>query len=386
MNHPHISNIIENELIGSQCALCDVTLTSSNDSKEHIIPNSIGGRKKIKGFICQDCNNKYGRTWDLDLAKELNPLALLLNITRERGNSPSQKFKTISGEEVVLNHDGSLNLPKPVFNKERIGDKTLYNFTARSHKEAKEMLANLKKKHPKLDLSTLETVEKSASIDPLHISFTFGSGNTGKSIVKSTLALAKKNGIDAALCKNALNYLRNTDKKDCFGLYYEKDLILNRPEDKVFHCVAISGNSQTGLLLGYVEFFSVQRMVVCLSDEYTGAAIKDIYAIDPLSGEEIYLEFEIPLRKSDMELVYDHKKIPPDSMEEALDTPMRISRQNDVKRELNRIACDTVDYAFEKIRLRGDEALSLDNVEDFTNYALEKLRPFLVKRTSNANE
>ena len=31
-----------------KCALCDETITSQNDTKEHLIPNAIGGRKKIK--------------------------------------------------------------------------------------------------------------------------------------------------------------------------------------------------------------------------------------------------------------------------------------------------------------------------------------------------
>ena len=47
-----------------KCFLCKVPLTSENDSKEHIIPQSIGGRKKVKGFICQDCNSTTGQEWD----------------------------------------------------------------------------------------------------------------------------------------------------------------------------------------------------------------------------------------------------------------------------------------------------------------------------------
>ena len=69
------------------CALCNVEIAEQNDSKEHIIPNSIGGRKKVKGFICKDCNNKSGREWDDALAQQFNPLSLLLGIKRERKKS-----------------------------------------------------------------------------------------------------------------------------------------------------------------------------------------------------------------------------------------------------------------------------------------------------------
>ena len=58
------------------CALCDIIITNENDTKEHIVPNAIGGRKKIKGFICRACNSTSGDSWDKELAKQLNPLSL----------------------------------------------------------------------------------------------------------------------------------------------------------------------------------------------------------------------------------------------------------------------------------------------------------------------
>ena len=43
-----------------KCALCLTQITEENNTNEHIIPNSIGGRKKIRNFICNECNNKTG--------------------------------------------------------------------------------------------------------------------------------------------------------------------------------------------------------------------------------------------------------------------------------------------------------------------------------------
>jgi len=50
--------------LSSECALCDIKITKDNDTKEHIIPNAIGGRKKITGFICKDCNLRSGDEWE----------------------------------------------------------------------------------------------------------------------------------------------------------------------------------------------------------------------------------------------------------------------------------------------------------------------------------
>ena len=52
-----------------QCALCGEPFADGDDSREHIIPNAIGGRKKIAGFLCRNCNSKTGKEWDSELAR-----------------------------------------------------------------------------------------------------------------------------------------------------------------------------------------------------------------------------------------------------------------------------------------------------------------------------
>jgi 5-methylcytosine-specific restriction endonuclease McrA len=39
-----------------QCVLCENTITAETESEEHLIPNALGGRKKVSGFLCRDCN------------------------------------------------------------------------------------------------------------------------------------------------------------------------------------------------------------------------------------------------------------------------------------------------------------------------------------------
>ena len=137
------------------CALCNVKITKQNDSKEHVIPNSIGGRKKITGFICNECNNNSGEDWESDLAKQLNPLSLFFGIHRERGDVPSQIFDTTGGEKLKLNVDGSMDIPKPKYNENPFETGIHININARSMKEAKKMLNGVKRKYPQVDLDDL---------------------------------------------------------------------------------------------------------------------------------------------------------------------------------------------------------------------------------------
>ena len=69
------------------CAFrCGSRITEDTSTKEHVVPNAIGGRKRVTGFICNSCNNKTGAVWDAELARQLNPLGLLLGIRRQRAN------------------------------------------------------------------------------------------------------------------------------------------------------------------------------------------------------------------------------------------------------------------------------------------------------------
>lgn len=244
------------------CALCETQITESNASEDHIIPNSIGGRRKAKNFICRNCDNRCGHRWDSALAKQLNPLSLLLKINRHRGDVPSQVFETTKGEKITFHYDGHMTLSKPDFKLEQIGDRMELRINARTPKEIREMATGLKEKYPNLDIEGLMRIAeyKSPSLeDPLKMCISFGVSDAGRSVVKPALALAVKNGIDPKFCQNSLRYLKDDRAEKCFGFYYERDLFLERPQSKVFHCVAISGNAQTGCLLGYVEYFGVRE-------------------------------------------------------------------------------------------------------------------------------
>ena len=39
-----------------KCAFCEKSLSGKNRTKEHIIPNALGGRKKTVEFICNTCS------------------------------------------------------------------------------------------------------------------------------------------------------------------------------------------------------------------------------------------------------------------------------------------------------------------------------------------
>lgn len=378
-------------MISPQCALCDVVITEDNDTKEHLIPNAIGGRKKIKGFICEPCNNVSGNDWESELAKQLNPLSLFFGISRDRGDAPSQLFETTGGDKLKLNVDGSMDIEKPTYSEKPLesGTGVQVQIRARSIPEAKRMLQGVKRKYPQVDLNELLSNAKSQSSycpDMLNFNFSFGGHEAGRSIVKSALALAVDSGIPAKSCIEAIDYLKNEESEACFGYFYEADLIKNRPEGIPLHCVSIKGCSKTRQVLGYVEYFGVQRVVLCLASSYEGEDISNTYAINPITGEVLNLSVDLNLTKIDIQETYDYKKIPNGSVEEAFGKVISTGMNASFEKEKERVLNEAVRHAFENCGAKEGEMLMPEHVAKLTGLVMEKLEPFVLHQFAQARK
>ena len=299
-----------------QCTLCGRTLTSANSGKEHIIPNAIGGRKTVTEFICRRCNSETGTNWDAELARQLQPLSLLLGIKRKRGDGGPKIFPTSSGGEVELHADGKMTATKPSHEITTDGNTTQLNIRARSTEELRKLLKGWQRKYPALrdrsmaDLMSAAQARSCYRPDLTGIPLGFGGEKSGRSLVKSAMALVCAEGIDPKACDLALEYLTKDNAQPCFGYFYDKDrdLVVNRPVGRPFHCVYVKGDSVTGMILGYVEFYGLHRMVLCLSESYSGRDFQNLYAIDPVKGEEILIDIDLSLPMSEVRSAFDYEK------------------------------------------------------------------------------
>jgi len=296
-----------------ECVLCAEPITEANDSCEHVIPNSIGGRLTTHGFIGVKCNGTAGETWDADLARQMNPLCLFFGVIRDRGTPPPQAFETTAGEKLSVHRDGGLSLERPTYKEVQTDAGIRIEIVARTKREARKMLEGVKRKYPHADVAGLldkATFSSSYPKGMVKFDISFGGKMAGRSLVKTALAFARCCGISVESYGIARNYLRDDDASACFGYFYQDDLVASRPKGIPIHCVAISGDATTGLLLGYVEYFGVQRVVVCLSDKYEGSSVNRVHAIDPMTGSELNLSVQLPFSAADIAAIYDYQKMP----------------------------------------------------------------------------
>jgi hypothetical protein len=370
------------------CALCGSIVTSKSDSREHIIPASIGGRKRVKGFICKACNEKAGEEWDAELAKQLNFFGVFIGITRQGGKKlPDQIVQTVSGKKFLKRADGSITIPKPIYQQVDEGGRVNISVQARTMKEARELANLARSRYPNFDVDqALSSASEQFSYldEQLKIQFDFGGPKSGRTIVKSALAWAFSCGIDPRDCGPAQRYLTDNDSTPCFGYYYEKDLIMNRPPE-VLHVVAVSGSSDTRQLLGYVEFFGVYRIVVCLSDEYEGDNFTKTLSVDPVSGRHFDLEIDLSLSRRDVMDAFEYKKVPEGAVENAASAVMIAGMNHEFAREKDRVIKRAIKKGWDACGAKTGELLTAEHMRVLSHIAASEMAPFFLRFASFQN-
>lgn len=113
------------------------------------LPRGSGGRRRIRGLLCVNCNSVAGARWDSELVKQLKPLALLFGVQRQDGEeTPPAKFETTDGRELWLNADGSMNPAAKPFSRVPRGDSgPKIQITPRSIEDARKILKGIAAKY-----------------------------------------------------------------------------------------------------------------------------------------------------------------------------------------------------------------------------------------------
>lgn len=95
-----------------KCALCNGEFGVNNvcNSKEHIIPSSLGGKDTVTDFICEKCNNETGNDWDASLCNDLKPVTLYAGVRQSRKKKNNKIILTsdVTETNYLLGRNGNL--------------------------------------------------------------------------------------------------------------------------------------------------------------------------------------------------------------------------------------------------------------------------------------
>ncbi|WP_051390881.1 HNH endonuclease [Paraburkholderia mimosarum] len=364
-----------------KCALCPENLAGKNKTKEHIIPNAIGGRKKTTGFICNDCNNKLGEGWDAELARQLNWFSLAVGISRERGEPPKQIVQTVDGDKYWLLNDGSFTPEKSSYSEKDLGGKIEINLTAKTIEEAKQRLKGIARKYPNFDIEKAlgELEVKTNYLDsPLHVSLSLGGPEAGRSLVKTAFAFASECGVPHTQCEKALAYLLNPQAEDSpFGFAYLSDLVQGRPTDSIFHCVSLHGDPKKKRLWSYIEYFGIYRIVVLLSDQYAGPHRNEIYTVNPVDGQRVAVKVNPQISEKEFSSLMKGEGFDQEKHKAAADYALPIILARGQSRALERAVKEGFDHAAKSLGIKENEIIPKEKAAEFTGFMMEKISPYI---------
>jgi hypothetical protein len=276
--------------------------------------------------------------------------------------------------------DGGFALTQPTVEKTPVGPQTQYRVTARNMSEARKILKGIKRKSPDLDIEAELAKAKSETSYPqglIHIPIEIGGVRAGRAIVKSAVAFAHDSKIPAVACDQALAYLRDKDAPVCFGYYQSTDLVVARPRGMPLHCVAISGNPSTGLLLGYVEYFGFLRTVVLLSEAYSGAEINRCHAIDPTIGKELALSVRLEFTRADIADIFDYRHCDRKDTKRSADEVLGPAMERKSKRDWNCALKEALQYGWDNCGAQPGELLTGEHRRKIVQLMGEKLRAYI---------
>jgi HNH endonuclease len=331
------------------CAICLTKIDPGNDSEEHIIPASVGGKLKKRGVLCRACNSNAGEEWDSELARQLNFFSVAFEVRRDRGPAPAEKVQKSSGGELLLHPGKPMTSVRPAFKSSPVSGGISYEISARSMDEARVMVKQLARKHPGVDVeAVLATAQvKNDLLDEyLNISTDFGGPLAGRSIVKSALCWAAVQGVPATACPEAREYLTIDTADPCFGFLNAPDPVLNRPGGVPLHCVAVSNVGTAGQLLGYVEFFGWRRAVVQLARDYSGPPVHASYFIDPRTSELLELDVDLRFDHAMVASIFDYKHCLPDQVIASAEPIIESMLTKLSKQETDRASAEMTNQAF----------------------------------------
>jgi hypothetical protein len=371
------------------CYLCGSELFGKNITKEHIIPNAIGGKLKSTNLICRTCNSKLGEKIDSAFSEQCTLFCNMLNIQRDRGIPKSIKTSNSEGKEYILHPDGRRTLVKPEIKIEENGNETRFKISAKDMKNVRSILESLKEKYPQIDVNSIlkEAKKEKEYSDQWHNfqQLKLGGVNAFRSICKTAANLYILKGNSSEHISQAKDFINIGDmKKNCVNFYYPEKPIILKNNDEILHSIIIVGSSSEKILYAYAEFFNMLKFLVVLNNNYNGSDLVYSYFFDLLMRVEVSKDCELSLRKEQVMSCIDCKKMPLEGLQKASKELFPIIMKKQQKLAISDIVSDS----FKSMKEKHPEADCIDseNFDEFMEILKEHMEPYLLNELKKARE
>lgn len=283
------------------CWLCDEELTLT---KEHIIPESMGGKKIVRGFICRDCNSRTGHDWDVAVTNfeswkfQINSN---LRINPQHGR-PIRGRMADSGLNVLIDAELQMRVGfnAPV-KKQGEASTEVYEFTSDPDRvddlfESVNKLLQRRGKNPITRSEFDASIRRHVTPQPkVNLSLQLKEPEYFRSSVKTAMAMAFSLGINPRDCENTVRYLRDETMDNTGVVTMPGTSLKNYMNDwSDYHSVTILGLPDAEMLMGEVLYFGNVAGMIVLSNSYDGPFMAAGHVINLRTGEYVDVDLDLP--------------------------------------------------------------------------------------------
>ena len=281
--------------MNNRCIACRARLEDHNRSREHVIPQALGGRKTISDSLCRKCNNETGADWDAKLVEQLLPIQQLVHDPAD----PRVRSRTVRDEETGVELTfkpglrGGLTTETIITelgdNRSRI--QTSANTRGRALQELEKALRErgLNRSEAKKEARREPVVQELREqwIEATVFS-SWGAGGTMKATVKTAMNAGCVAGLEWYQMARGGDYLRGRD----FSVVWLPAVtgVIEKPTKGVeqwCHTVYVKTDTSEKVVWGYCEWFGVVHVVMLLGRAYLGTPKEWKYSVEPTTGKEV---------------------------------------------------------------------------------------------------
>lgn len=296
------------------CYACGVEITLRNNSIEHVIPNSLGGKIKCKDILCKSCNNHFGKTIDTSLFNILQPFLDILDIKRDR-KKENKTVKLISKDDKVklvstnLQPLPSIKITFPEKDEVEFFAKNETDLLKQKDKKKKELEASGKysriiESSEEIKDDTEFFFQNSFSKKPGQIGF--GGKDYFRAMAKIAVNFALYSKIDKNYISNELiSFIKGDISLSQWSSFYYPNFykIHKEKENEISHLLHLRGDPKDKSLYVYIELLNSECVAILLNDDYQGCDLSHSYCYDLLESVDIEKKIKLKLRGNDIKLL-----------------------------------------------------------------------------------
>lgn len=353
------------------CYACSVQLIPTNESKEHIIPNAIGGKLKSKRLLCINCNTTFGSKYESAFVDELRFFSGRLPIKRDRGEN--KKLHTVdqnTGHKIIIDEQGKTSLAHNIMlEKPDPVNGGRFRFLAPNEKEAKKQIESILRKYPNAKIDMTPQVAKQNDNDHILIGSGLGSLSFFKTAQKCLLNLYMHNGGSRSHIEKEANELFFTEADPHIWFYYDQHL--SDKNANLSHTIVVYGRPEESLLFGSIEFFGGIRLIGVLNDNYDGTTFFATHSINPIHNSTRKSDIKIEINREQILSIISQKIFDETKLSHQLGLIESAVRSNHYFSNL-------IDGVFQKTLLRPEnkeEGFTLEMIDEFINETVKAVMP-----------